>query len=280
MNNYQLYNNTTFEISKRITNNYSTSFSIGTYLLSKNIRHHIYSIYGFVRIADEIVDTFHQHNKKQLLDEFIRDTYLAIERKISTNVVLHSFQNTVNTFKIDRSLIEAFFQSMKLDLDKSDYNENLIKKYIYGSAEVVGLMCLKVFVNGNQDQYEKLKPFAQSLGAAFQKVNFLRDIGHDTNELGRTYFPEIDMSNLSENDLNYVFNNINNDFSHALTGIKQLPDSCRFGVYVAYIYYYTLFEKLMKNKNTLLKKRVRINNAKKFYLIAYAWIKLKSISNE
>jgi phytoene/squalene synthetase len=169
---------------------------------------------------------------------------------------------------------------MKLDLDKSDYNENLIKKYIYGSAEVVGLMCLKVFVNGNQDQYEKLKPFAQSLGAAFQKVNFLRDIGHDTNELGRTYFPEIDMSNLSENDLNYVFNNINNDFSHALTGIKQLPDSCRFGVYVAYIYYYTLFEKLIKNKNTLLKKRVRINNAKKFYLIAYAWIKLKSISNE
>ncbi|HCQ29200.1 MAG TPA: phytoene synthase [Flavobacteriales bacterium] len=280
MNSFNLYNKTTLEIAKKITTNYSTSFSIGTRLLGASIRDHIYAIYGFVRVADEIVDTFHQFDKQQLLDEFTRDTYLAIDRKISTNPVLHSFQHTVNTFNIDRSLIDAFLKSMSFDLDKSNYDESSINEYIYGSAEVVGLMCLQIFVNGNKQQFEQLKPYAQSLGAAFQKVNFLRDIGHDYNELGRSYFPGIDINHLSEENISSIFKDIEHDFQHALTGINRLLASSKFGVYVAYVYYYNLFEKLKKNKHLLMKKRIRISNSKKLYLIFKAWFKLKAVSYE
>lgn len=278
MNSFTLYNKTTEEIAEKITSNYSTSFSIGTLLLRPSIRSHIYSIYGFVRIADEIVDTFHQFDKQQLLNEFIRDTYLSIDRNISTNPVFHSFQQTVNKFNIDHSLIDAFLKSMSYDLDKSHHNDESINEYIYGSAEVVGLMCLQVFVNGNMEQYEKLKPYAQSLGAAFQKVNFLRDLGHDFNELGRSYFPGIDIYNLSSENIANIFKDIEKDFSNALVGIKQLPPSSKFGVYVAYIYYFSLFKKLKKNKHSIMKKRIRISNPVKLFLLVKAWFKLRTVS--
>lgn len=283
MNNYDLYKNTSFELSKQITNRYSTSFSIGTQLLDKNIRPHIYAIYGFVRLADEIVDTFHQHDKKKLLDEFVEDTYLAIERKISTNPVLHAFQHTVNQFDIDKSLIDAFLNSMYMDLEKNVHDEKSFEQYIYGSAEVVGLMCLKVFVNGDQQLYEKLLTPARALGSAFQKVNFLRDVGHDFYDLGRIYFPDIDFNRLSTADIDFIFDNIQKDFDLALKGIKTLPAGCKTGVYVAYVYYYNLFKKLKMNKEQLLKKRIRINNLRKFALMIKAWMEcnfMKTVTHE
>lgn len=282
MNNYELYNKTAYELSEKIMRNYSTSFSIGTFFLGKDIRPHIYAIYGFVRLADEIVDTFHKHDKKQLLEDFIKDTYLAIERKISTNPILHSFQLTVNKFNIDRSLIDAFFRSMSFDLERSKYDSDSFKKYVYGSAEVVGLMCLKIFVNGDDNKYQQLVPYAKALGSAFQKVNFLRDLRHDYFELGRAYFPGIDFNNLTEKDMFLIFEDIQQDFDMAFEGIKMLPISSQLGVYVAYVYYLSLFEKLKRNKNLLLKKRIRINNFKKALLLAKAWFncKVKKLDNK
>ncbi len=272
----QLYDNLSKKISKITTNHYSTSFSIGIRMLSKEIRDDIYAIYGFVRLADEIVDSFHDYDKKSLLSEFIQETYLSIERKISTNPVLNNFQHTVNKYDIDKELIDAFFQSMKNDLYQNKHNVRSYNEYIYGSAEVVGLMCLKVFVNGDNQKYVQLKPYAQALGAAFQKVNFLRDMQHDYFHLGRIYFPTINFDKLDEQSFKEIKADIDKDFKMAEIGIKQLPDNCKFGVYVAYVYYKGLFYKIVSmSPLELLKKRVRISNFRKIILLLQSYIKYK-----
>ena len=234
------------DCSKITTEKYSTSFSSAINLLHKDLRSPIYNIYGFVRLADEIVDTFHQFNKDELLQEFKKDTYAAIERGISLNPILHSFQMTVNEYSIAPELIAAFFKSMEMDLSKTTYNSYGYQEYIYGSAEVVGLMCLYVFCEGDQEQYEKLKPSAQSLGAAFQKVNFLRDVKADYEHLNRTYFPDVDFKNFTPYMKKQIEADIAVDFAHAYEGILQLPVKARFGVYVAYKYYLSLFKKIKK----------------------------------
>ncbi len=260
--------------SKATTHLYSTSFGSAIKLLHKDLRQPIYNIYGLVRFADEIVDTFHDYNKQVLIAEFKRDTYLAIERGISLNPILHSFQETVNKYKIDRDLIDAFFKSMEFDLDKSAYNETGYKEYIYGSAEVVGLMCLFVFCEGNKEQYEKLRPAAQRLGAAFQKVNFLRDIKADYEQLSRTYFPGIDFSNFSVESKKAIEEDIALDFKNAYEGILDLPVKARFGVYVAYKYYLTLFKKIKHTTpNRILDTRIRIPNSQKVYIVAKAGLR-------
>lgn len=272
----QLYDHLSKKISKITTNHYSTSFSIGIRMLAKEIRDDIYAIYGFVRLADEIVDSFHDYDKKSLLSEFIQETYLSIERKISTNPVLNNFQHTVNKYNIDRELIDAFFHSMENDLYQNKHNIRSYNEYIYGSAEVVGLMCLKVFVNGDNNQYIQLKPYAQALGAAFQKVNFLRDMQHDYFHLGRIYFPTINFDKLDEESFKEIKADIEKDFAMAEQGIKKLPNNCKLGVYVAYVYYKGLFYKIISmNPLELLKKRVRISNFKKIILLLQSYIKYK-----
>ena len=232
----QLFDDLSQQISEITTKKYSTSFSLGIKCLHSDLHKPIYSIYGFVRFADEIVDTFHEYNKQELLAEFKIETYNAIKRGISLNPILQSFQTTVNQYKIDTHLTDAFFTSMEFDLSKSNYDSKGYNDYIYGSAEVVGLMCLFVFCEGNEEEYKKLKPSAQSLGAAFQKVNFLRDIKADFEGLDRMYFPNCDFSNFSQSDKDKIEEDIQNDFSMALAGIKQLPLKARFGVYVAFKY--------------------------------------------
>jgi phytoene/squalene synthetase len=256
------------ECSKVITNRYSTSFSLGIRVFDKKYRGPIYAIYGFVRFADEIVDTFHGYNKKQLLDRFRQDTWTAIDEKISLNPVLHAFQQTVHQYNIERPLIEAFLDSMEMDLYNQDYEKNLYEKYIYGSAEVVGLMCLRVFVEGDSATYDQLKASAQSLGAAFQKVNFLRDMKSDFKERGRVYFPGVDFTAFTDNDKKTIEEDIKQDFEHAMTGIKQLPKGARFGVYLAYRYYIKLFEKIKMAPCTLVQQeRIRVPDSRKIYLL-------------
>ena len=239
-----LFDSTSRLCSKITTEIYSTSFSSAIKLLHKDLRTPIYNIYGFVRFADEIVDTFHDFDKQQLLNEFKAETYTAIKRKISLNPVLHSFQMAVNQYSIDISLIDAFFKSMEWDLSKAKYDCDGYAEYIYGSAEVVGLMCLYVFCEGNKEMYEKLKPSAQSLGAAFQKVNFLRDVKADYEQLNRTYFPDADFKNFTPAMKERIETDIAQDFVNAYEGIVQLPVKARFGVYVAYKYYLSLFKKI------------------------------------
>lgn len=263
-----LYTQTAYDCSKLITKTYSTSFSLGIRTLHKKYHPSIYAIYGFVRYADEIVDTFHDHNKKELLNRFKKDTYKAIEEKISLNPVLHSFQEVVNNYQIDLNLIEAFLISMEMDLSKKDYADPEYKTYIYGSAEVVGLMCLKVFCEGDEKNYQRLLKPAKHLGAAFQKVNFLRDIKSDFDERGRVYFPEVDFNQFTIEEKQAIEADIRHDFSESLIGVKNLPRGVRGGVYLAYIYYTVLFKKITRLSPERIKtERIRVPNFKKFFLL-------------
>jgi phytoene synthase len=269
-----LFDTASIRCSRVTTQLYSTSFSIGISCLGKELRDPVYSIYGFVRFADEIVDTFHDFNKRDLLNRFRQDTYLAIEEKISLNPILNSFQATVNRFAISRELIDLFLNSMEMDLEKRKYDEDALKQYVLGSAEVVGLMCLRIFCNGDEGQYQELKPYAMSLGSAFQKVNFLRDLNADFEGMGRTYFPGLDMNRLDDRLKQLIEEDIAADFEKAYLGITRLPRTSRFGVYVAYVYYQALFQKI---KNTPLEKifqnRIRIHNRHKARLLAYSFFR-------
>lgn len=270
----QLFHQVSQFCSRHTTEQYSTSFSSAIRLLHEELRQPIYNIYGFVRFADEIVDTFHDHDKNELLADFKRQTYDAIERGISLNPILHSFQLTVNHYKIDHNLIEAFFRSMEMDLNKFSYNQQGYEEYIYGSAEVVGLMCLYVFLNGDEAKYQTLKPYAQSLGAAFQKVNFLRDLRADFKQLNRTYFPGLDFTRFSEADKISIEQDIQKDFDQAYAGILQLPLKARFGVYVAYKYYLSLFKKIKRlEPDTIMEQRIRIPSYGKAMILVRAGIR-------
>ena len=269
-----LFHEVSQDCSRITTEKYSTSFSSAIKLLHKNLRGPIYNIYGFVRFADEIVDTFHQHEKSLLLNEFKQATYDAISRGISLNPILHSFQLTVNEYQIDKELIDAFLYSMELDLEKRNYDRSGYEQYIYGSAEVVGLMCLYIFCEGNRAEYEKLKPYAKSLGAAFQKVNFLRDLKADVEGLERMYFPGCDFSNFTADDKASIEADIEKDFDHAYEGILHLPVKARFGVYVAYKYYLSLFKKIKKlQPQKILEDRIRIPDYGKILILAKAGIR-------
>jgi len=270
----ELFHTTSENCSRLVTERYSTSFSSAIKMLHKDLRTPIFNIYGFVRFADEIVDTFHDHDKSFLLEQFKKETYDAIERRISLNPILHSFQRTVNEFNIDHHLIDAFFQSMEMDLSKTAYDCQGYKEYIYGSAEVVGLMCLYVFCEGKKELYEKLESPARSLGAAFQKVNFLRDIKADFSGLARVYFPGCDFNNFTEMEKREIEEDIHNDFRQAWEGIAQLPLKARFGVYVAYKYYLSLFKKIKRMEPArVLEERIRIPNYRKALIIFRAGVK-------
>lgn len=269
-----LFNNISYASSKCVTKTYSTSFSLGIGLLHKSIRQDVYNIYGLVRVADEIVDTFYDKQPEPTLRNFRQQTFDAIELGFSTNPILFSFQKTVNKFNIDHKLIHAFFDSMEMDLNKKDHTEESYDTYIYGSAEVVGLMCLQVFCEGNHEEYESLVEPARKLGSAFQKVNFLRDIKDDNETLGRTYFPDWDGGKLCPISKKSIEQNITEEFDEALEGIKSLPIKARFGVYAAYVYYRSLLNKITKERpETLLEKRVRISNKRKIYLLFWARLK-------
>ena len=273
----KIFDNSAVACSKIVTNSYSTSFSLAVKMLYKSIQPAIYSIYGFVRYADEVVDTFHDYDKEVLLEEFKNDFYLSLERGISLNPILHSFQRVVIDYNIDLNLIQAFLRSMKMDLTKSNYaTYEEYKEYIYGSADVVGLMCLKVFVNGDQEKYEELKDSAMALGSSFQKVNFLRDLKQDFNDLNRSYFPGIDLKNLNEATKSQIIEEIEADFAKAYEGILKLPNEAKFGVYTAYVYY----KKLLTNlKNTepvkITNTRIRVSNPIKFFLLGRSYITYK-----
>ncbi len=263
----ELYHKISVDASKNVTQLYSTSFSMGIKLLDKNIHDAIFSIYGFVRLADEIVDTFHDYPKSEMLQEFKEETYKALDRKISVNPILHAFQMVVNKYSIDRDLIDKFLLSMEQDLNDIQYSSVGYKEYIVGSAEVVGLMCLKVFVNGNNDLYFKLEEPARKLGAAFQKINFLRDVKADYQELGRTYFPGVDLEKFTPDEKLKIEEDIQDDFECALEGIIKLPSSSRLGVYVAYRYYFSLFKKIKKvSSDRLMEERIRVPNTKKLLI--------------
>ena len=275
-----LFTRTNLECSRLITQNYSTSFTLGIKTLHKNLRLPIYAIYGFVRYADEIVDTFHDHDRATLLDRFIKDTYLALDEKISLNPVLHSFQLIVNQYNIDRALIDAFLKSMEMDLTKETYTTSQYQEYIYGSAEVVGLMCLHVFCDGNRDQYEELKEPARRLGAAFQKVNFLRDIKSDFDDRGRVYFPKVDFDAFTMEDKINIEEDIQSDFEAAVEGIRRLPHSSRAGVYLAYVYYTKLFDRIKHTPpRKILQERIRVPDAIKLLLLTKTLVlsRLKAI---
>ena len=269
-----LFYDVSYKCSKITTEEYSTSFSSAIKLLHKDLRMPVYNIYGFVRFADEIVDTFHSFDQETLLHEFKQQTYEAIDRKISLNPILYSFQKTVNEYGIARHLIDAFFKSMEKDLNKTGYDSLEYNEYIYGSAEVVGLMCLYIFCNGDGEKYNALKGYAQSLGAAFQKVNFLRDIKSDTQTLERMYFPNCNFLNFTEAEKQQIEADIQNDFENAYKGIVQLPIKARFGVYVAYKYYLSLFNKIRKVKaKQIMEERIRIPNYSKAMIVAKAGVR-------
>lgn len=264
----KLYNDTCMECSQLITSRYSTSFSMGIRVFDKKLRAPICAIYGFVRFADEIVDTFHDYPKAEMLARFRQDTYHAIEAGISMNPVLHAFQQTVNEYHIERELIDAFLDSMAMDLCHNSYEDRMYQEYIYGSAEVVGLMCLRVFCSGNDAQYQSLKAPARSLGAAFQKINFLRDMRSDFDERGRVYFPGVDFTRFSNEDKLNIEADIKKDFDDAYLGILQLPKSVRLGVYLAYVYYINLFQKIAKAPaRQITQKRFRVNDGRKIMLL-------------
>lgn len=270
----QLYNKFSNKSSKYVTNLYSTSFSIGIFCFNRNYRQDIYNIYGFVRLADEIVDTFHDKNKKELFEEFKKETYLALERKFSLNPILHSFQHTINKYNIDKEYIEAFLNSMEMDLTTVFYNKEKLGNYIYGSAEVVGLMCLKVFVKGDEEKFNSLKQSACALGSAFQKVNFLRDFASDRDERNRDYLSININGKVNEHSKRDIEKEIEYEFKLALEGIKNLPSEFKFGVYTAYIYYQSLFRKIKSLPvEELNERRVRINNLYKLILLVKSYFK-------
>ena len=277
MTNLQLYNKVCFENSKTITERYSTSFSSAIKLLHPSMHSAIHGIYGFVRLADEIVDTFHDADKETLLAEFKTETYKALAQRISLNPVLHAFQITVNKYSIEPHLIESFFNSMEMDLYKTKYESvKEYNDYIYGSAEVVGLMCLHVFCNGDKEKYNQLKNSAKALGAAFQKINFLRDVKDDVGLLNRTYFPNVDFDYLDEDAKQIIVKDIEIDFKNGLRGISQLPIGSRFGVYVAYKYYYSLFKKIKKMPTKVItQQRVRIPDYTKVFIILKSFFRYK-----
>lgn len=269
-----LFHSVSGECSRQVTVRYSTSFSSAIKLLHRDLQQPIFNIYGFVRFADEIVDTFHGHDKQTLLEQFKVETFDAIERGISLNPILNSFQRTVNQYKIDHHLIHAFFSSMESDLTQNRYDRQDYEEYIYGSAEVVGLMCLYIFCEGDKRLYEKLKQPARALGAAFQKVNFLRDIKADFVDLSRVYFPGCDFLNFTERDKQKIQEDIEEDFRAAYQGILDLPFKAKFGVYVAYKYYYSLFKKIKQiEPQYILQQRVRIPNYHKAYIVIRASVK-------
>ncbi|MDA7810231.1 phytoene/squalene synthase family protein [Flavobacteriaceae bacterium] len=273
----KLFDNVSEVCSKVVTESYSTSFSLATKMLSPSIRQDIYNIYGFVRFADEIVDSFHDYNKEELLNNFEKELTYALTNKISLNPILNSFQKTVNKYNIDTNLINAFLKSMRWDLDKNIYlNKSEFNEYIYGSADVVGLMCLKVFVVGNEKMYEDLKVPAMALGSAFQKVNFLRDLKADHEGLNRSYFPDLNIENFDEISKKKILIDIENDFSEALKGIFNLPKSARFGVYTAYKYYLKLLKKLKKTPPIKIKStRIRVPNYQKMNVLARSYVRYR-----
>jgi phytoene synthase len=263
-----LYDQVCRECSKLITNRYSTSFSMGIKAFDRRFHLPIYAIYGFVRFADEIVDTFHGHDKATLLNRFREDLDRALEERISLNPVLHAFQETVHKYKIERELIEAFLVSMEMDLFHNRYEDSLYNEYIYGSAEVVGLMCLRVFCEGDEALYEQLKAPARSLGSAFQKVNFLRDMKSDYDERGRVYFPGVDFTRFSKDDKEAIEADIKADFDDAYLGILQLPKGVRLGVYLAYVYYLKLFQKIRRSTASRVQaERIRVPDSRKVLLL-------------
>ncbi len=263
------------DCSKLVIKRYSTSFYFSSSLLSKTIRQDIFNIYGFVRLADEIVDTFHEYPKKELLDDFEKELWRSVDNKISLNPILNSFQYTVNKYSIPKGLINSFLDSMKMDLEKTEYKSvEEYKKYIYGSADVVGLMCLKIFVKGSEESFTELSPFAISLGSAFQKVNFLRDLKDDSNVLNRVYFPNVDMNNFNDKAKKEIILEIEKDFANAIKGIAKLPKNSKFAVYIAYRYYNKLLKKLKRTSSeNIVKKRIRIHNHQKFLVIARSYVK-------
>jgi len=272
--NIELFHQVSRQCSRVTTEKYSTSFASAIRLLHPELRQPVYDIYGFVRFADEIVDTFDGYNKTALLENFKAETFRAIKDGISLNPILNSFQLTINRYEIDHELINAFFRSMEMDLHYSTYDDNTYTEYIYGSAEVVGLMCLYIFCDGNKNQYDILKPAARSLGAAFQKVNFLRDMNADFKTLSRTYFPGVDFMNFTPTMKEEIEADIASDFDKAYRGIIALPWKARFGVYVAYKYYFSLFKKIRKIRAShILHRRVRIPDYQKALILARAGVK-------
>ena len=263
--------------SKTVTESYSTSFSLATRMLSTSIRQDIYNIYGFVRFADEIVDSFHDYNKEELLNNFEKELRYSITNKISLNPILNSFQKTLLKYEINIELVNSFLKSMRWDLDKKVYlNKQEFDEYIYGSADVVGLMCLKVFVSGDQDKFNQLKPYAMSLGSAFQKVNFLRDLKADHESLNRSYFPNLNIDKFDEKSKQFILNEIDKDFTNALKGILLLPSSARFGVYTAYKYYLKLLNKLRKTDPLKIKNsRIRVPNYQKINVLARSYVRYR-----
>ena len=272
-----IFDDVSNDCSKIVTKTYSTSFSLATKMLSKKIRQHIYNIYGFVRFADEIVDSFHDYNKEMLFKDFSSDLEKSLKNKIHLNPILNSFQATYHKFNIDKDLVDSFMSSMKKDLYKTKYMSNQeYEDYIYGSADVVGLMCLKVFVNGNTKKYEELKSFAMRLGSAFQKVNFLRDLKADHDGLKRSYFPNLNIEEFDEESKQIILSEIDKDFSHALKGIFQLPSSAKFGVYTAYKYYLKLLNKLRKTPPLKIKSsRIRVPNYQKVNVLARSYVRYR-----
>lgn len=270
-----IFDQVSYSCSEKVTKTYSTSFSLATRLLSKNIRKDIYNIYGFVRFADEIVDSFHDYNKTELFHDFSLDLEKSLLNKIHLNPILNSFQHTFHKYNIDKKLVDSFMKSMRMDLTKKKYNTiEEYKEYIYGSADVVGLMCLKVFVQGDNNMYNKLKNKAMKLGSAFQKVNFLRDLKADKEDLNRTYFPNTKFEKLSEIEKNEIINDIESDFKQGLEGIKNLPLEAKFGVFMAYRYYNQLLKKLKKTPATeIINKRIRVPNLKKIELLTRSYVK-------
>ncbi|APY11972.1 phytoene synthase [Seonamhaeicola sp. S2-3] len=271
----QLFDTVSYSCSKIVTKTYSTSFSLATKMLSNSIRSDIYNIYGFVRLADEIVDSFHDFNKEELFKELTNDLESSLNEKISLNPILNAFQHTYYKYNIDKHLVDAFMKSMRMDLHKKNYlTTEEFKEYIYGSADVVGLMCLKVFVKGDNYKYESLKNSAMALGSAFQKVNFLRDLKADHDQLNRSYFPNTDLNNLNEASKQEIINDIEADFSKGLNGIKKLPLEAKFGVFMAYRYYRQLLKKLKNTPALHIKNtRIRVSNPKKIELLMRSYVK-------
>jgi len=269
-----IFDNSSYEISKLVTTTYSTSFSLGIKLLGKSIRPQIFAIYGFVRYADEIVDSFEGYDQRELIEEFELDYKKALDRRISLNPILNSFQEVVRQYNL-YGLVDSFMYSMKLDLDKNQYLTTAeYEKYIYGSADVVGLMCLKVFLGGDEEKYEELKDEAMKLGSAFQKVNFLRDLKDDFERLGRSYFPNMTDSVFTENTKQEIILEIEDDFKEAFKGVQKLPVECRLGVYVAYRYYSGLLSKIKKKSSeAIMAERIRISNSKKMVILAKSFVR-------
>ena len=272
-----IFDNVSYDCSKIVTQSYSTSFALATKMLAPSIRKDIYNIYGFVRFADEIVDSFHDYNKEELFNAFEQELNNSLANKISLNPILNSFQHTYHQYAIPRHLVDAFMKSMRMDLNKQVYaTQKEFEEYIYGSADVVGLMCLRVFVNGNDEHYESLKLSAMALGSAFQKVNFLRDLKADYEYLNRSYFPNTDLLQLDEASKNRIVEEIKADFARGYEGIVNLPNEAKFGVYTAYKYYYQLLRKLQKTPSTEIKNaRIRVPNYQKFGLLATSYVNYK-----